>query len=416
MFDHLLAPLRDTLRPHFNLRKTRLEAMAAIMLGLVNCRTVNLTHLAAHLPGKALYKSKYRRLRHFFNALFAKGMHFPCVIIETVIESTTNDRIREISTMDHKKYQSWVSEIDELSPPQKEQTQNLLSGVTDENASLMVIEARLNETRQCPHCKASGAVSKGMNRGLRRYLCKDCNKTFNAATGTALQGLHNKDKCLTFGNCLTEGMTVRKAAEHCDFAVSTSFRWRHRFLGTQNNNSLKLTGIVEVDETYVLESRKGERNLDRKPRKRGGKASKRGLSDEQVPILVAVDRSGTTTCSVLPSVTADNVKNVLEPRIDKDIILVTDGNNIYPLCAKSLGIKHEALNISAGERLRGAFNIQRVNNRHSRFKRFLYPFHGVSSKYLGNYVRWFERNVLLKLSARSYLVITIMGPCMRFAN
>ena len=70
------------------------------------------------------------------NALFAKGMHFPCVIIETVIKSTTNDRIREISTMDHKKYQSWVSEIDELSPPQKEQTQNLLSGVTDENASL----------------------------------------------------------------------------------------------------------------------------------------------------------------------------------------------------------------------------------------------------------------------------------------
>ena len=65
MFDHLLAPLRDTLRPHFNLRKTRLEAMAAIMLGLVNCRTVNLTHLAAHLPGKALYKSKYRRLQHF---------------------------------------------------------------------------------------------------------------------------------------------------------------------------------------------------------------------------------------------------------------------------------------------------------------------------------------------------------------
>ena len=28
MFDHLLAPLRDTLRPHFKLRKTRLEAMA----------------------------------------------------------------------------------------------------------------------------------------------------------------------------------------------------------------------------------------------------------------------------------------------------------------------------------------------------------------------------------------------------
>ena len=55
----------------------------------------------------------------------------------------TNGRIREISTMDHKRYQSWVSGIDELSPTQKEQTQDLLSGVTGENASLMAIEAQL---------------------------------------------------------------------------------------------------------------------------------------------------------------------------------------------------------------------------------------------------------------------------------
>ena len=130
----------------------------------------------------------------------------------------------------------------------------------------------------------------------------------------------------------------------------------------------KLKGIVEADETYVLESRKEDRNLDRKARRKGGKASKRGLSDEQVPILVAVDRSGTTTCSVLPSVTADNVQSVLE---DDDILPVTDGNNVYPPCAKSLGIKHEALNQSAGERVRGAIHIQTVNNRHSRFKDFL---------------------------------------------
>ena len=181
-----------------------------------------------------------------------------------------------------------------------------------------------------------------MARGLRRYQCKACKKTFNAATGTALQGLHKKGRWLTFGDCLTDGLTVRGAAERCNFVVSTSFRWRHRFLGTQDQNLPKLKGIVEIDETYVLESRKGDRNLDRKARRRGGKASKQCLSDEQVPILVAVDRSGTTTCSVLPSVTADNVQSVLEPRIDDDILLVTDGNNVYPPCAKSLGIKHEA--------------------------------------------------------------------------
>ena len=103
----------------------------------------------------------------------------------------------------------------------------------------------------------------------------------------------------------------------------------------------------------------GDRNLDRKARRRGGKASKRGLSDEQVPILVAADRSGTTACSVLPSVTAASVQSALEPRIDDDILLVTDGNNVYPPCAKALGIKHEALNQSAGERVRDAIQYKR---------------------------------------------------------
>ena len=74
------------------------------------------------------------------------------------------------------------------------------------------------------------------------------------------------------------------------------------------------------------------------------------------------------TSNVAPqSVTADNVQSILEPRIDDDIILVTDGNNIYPRCAKSLGTEHEALNQSAGERVRGVFNIHKVNNRHSLF-------------------------------------------------
>ena len=140
------------------------------------------------------------------------------------------------------------------------------------------------------------------------------------------------------------------------------------------------------------------------------------LSNEQVPILVAVDRSGTTTCSVLPSVTADNVKCVLEPRIDDDILLVTDANNVYPPCAKSLGIKREALNQTIRERVRGALHIQTVNNRHSRFNGFLRRYRGVSSKYPGNYLRWFERHDLLKSSPRSYLATASGGQCIRFAN
>jgi hypothetical protein len=42
-----------------------------------------------------------------------------------------------------------------------------------------------------------------------------------------------------------------------------------------------LTGIVEGDETFILESFKGKRSdMPRKSRKRGGKSAKRGLSAE----------------------------------------------------------------------------------------------------------------------------------------
>ena len=231
-----------------------------------------------------------------------------------------------------------------------------------------------------------------------------------------MQGLHKKDKWLTFAGCLCDGLTVRASAKRCNFAASTAFRWRHRFLGTKDQEPPKLKGIVEADETYVLESRKGDRKLERKARRRGGKASKRGLSDEQVPILVAVDRNGTTACSVLPSVTADSIRCVLESRIDDDILLVTDGNNVYPPCAKSLGVRHEALNQSAGERVRGAAHIQTANSRHSGLKDFLRRYRGVSSKYLENYLRWFERCDLLNSSARSCLATAIGASCIQFKN
>lgn len=65
MFERLLAPLLETLRPHFGLSKTRLETLAVMLVGLANCRTVNLSHLASQFPGDAKHGSNYRRLQQF---------------------------------------------------------------------------------------------------------------------------------------------------------------------------------------------------------------------------------------------------------------------------------------------------------------------------------------------------------------
>ena len=166
-------------------------------------------------------------------------------------------------------------------------------------------------------------------QGLRQDLQR--------ADGTPLSGLHHKERWLSFGASLAKGETVKASAARCDVAVSTAFRWRHRFLAAARSDSEVLKGIVEADETYVLESRKGARGLGRKARRRGGKAKKRGLSREQVPVLMAADRSGTTVSAVLSRVDAAALAAALDPVVAKDALLVSDGGASYPPCAAALG-------------------------------------------------------------------------------
>ncbi len=196
--------------------------------------------------------------------------------------------------MDRARFRDWVSSMDELTATQRREAAAVLSDPPEGEASLAAIELGVGEERRCPHCGTGGAVSRGKSRGLRRYRCKSCGRTFGALTGTALSGLHRKERWLSFAASLAEGETIRGAAARCGIAPSTAFRWRHRFLAAVRQSPDRLAGIVEADETFVLESRKGERNLNRRPRRRGGKARKRGLSREQVPILVAADRGGAT--------------------------------------------------------------------------------------------------------------------------
>ena len=216
---------------------------------------------------------------------------------------------------------------------------------------------------------------------------------------------------------LAEGETIKASAARCGIAPSTAHRWRHRFLAAVRQAPDRLAGIVEADETFVLASRKGERKLERKPRRRGGKARKRGLSRERVPILVAADRAGETLSHSLPALNADSVKDVLEPVLAPDALLVSDANRCYPPVAAALDIPHESINASAGERVRGALHIQTVNSRHSQIKGFLRGFRCIATKYLDSYLRWFH---LIELgnrpSPRACLAAAMARPCLRFAN
>jgi len=260
-------------------------------------------------------------------------------------------------------------------------------------ASIASIEATFAAAPECPHCASTSVRRWGSANRLRRYRCKQCSVTFNALTGTPLAQLHKRELWAAHAQTLVEGISLRKVATRIGVDLTTAFRWRHRFLKAPKGLKAKrLEGTVEADETFFLYSEKGARKLRRPARKRGGVAKKRGVSGEQVPVLIARDRNAATTDEILKERSTRAIEAVLKPVVAKSAILVSDGARAYQAFAFYAGLPHIALNLSAGERTRGIYHIQNVNNYCSRLKGWMQRFNGVATKYLDSYLGWHRIN------------------------
>ena len=260
--------------------------------------------------------------------------------------------------------------------------------------SVAVMAERRVESTGCPHCGGRKLQRWGRASGLPRYRCGDCRRTFNALTGTPLARLHKKDRWPDQAKALMTGESVAKAAVRCGVAYTTAFRWRHRFLSAPSlDKPTSLTGIVEADETFILESFKGKRSdLPRPARKRGGKAAKAGLSAEQIPVLVARDRNGATTDAVLPKLNRASVTTALAGVVTPANQLCCDGGKAIVAFARKAEIPCHILPSPGGPRPEAPNlhinNVNNVNGYHGRLKEWLRPFHGVATKYLNNYLGW----------------------------
>src|SRR5690348_3130784 len=177
--------------------------------------------------------------------------------------------------------------VERLSDEQRTTLGRALASASGEPEAVRLIEGAFAAAPRCPHCGAGRPQRWGFASGLRRYRCTACRKTFNALTGTSLARLRKKERWLAYGEALAAGMTLARAAAHCGVHMTTSFRWRHRFLKAPEAAREALAGVVEADETFFRRSYKGSRRwrraeepLERRPHRRGERASKRGLSAE----------------------------------------------------------------------------------------------------------------------------------------
>ena len=209
-------------------------------------------------------------------------------------------------------------------------------------------------------------------QGIQRFKCKSCDKTFNALADSPLYRMRKPQKWIEYTKLMWEGVSLRKAAKALDITLRTSFRWRHILIkAPARANPSKLMGVIEADETFLPESFKGKRKIDRKSRKRGGGRVK------LVPIFIALDRTGAISHKVLERNTKEHLQAQLKLLLSSGSVLCTDGNLSYKGIAKELDIDHKRLiGIKNIRVINGIYHIQTLNNDMKRFKGWLRRFNG----------------------------------------
>ena len=238
----------------------------------------------------------------------------------------------------------------------------------------------------CPHCANRDVILWGKANGLPRYRCRGCGRTFNGLTKTPLARLRKREKWREQAQSMIE--KLRSAAkstikQHLDGGID----FLSLFRPTNPRPCLELwKGMRRL---FWSHSRGNDLILPRKARKRGGKAAKRGLSAEQIPVIVARDRAGATIDAVLPKLDRASITGALGGVVTPANQFCCDGGRAIVAFAKKAGIPHHVLP-APGKPSPDApdLHINNVNAYHGRLKEWMRRFHGVATKNLPNYLGW----------------------------
>ena len=177
------------------------------------------------------------------------------------------------------------------------------------------------------------------------------------------------------------GLASYKSAWHM------AHRIRHAM--TQGVFAKPLTGIVEVDETYV----------GGKPRRGDGLQHKRGRGTRKTPVIALVSRDGDVRTRIVASVSSKTLKSAISENVSREARIVTDELPAYRRAAKGFDGGQMTVNHGAGEYARGDVHTNTAESFFALLKRGVYgSFHHVSKEHLARYCnefafRWGYRDV-----------------------
>lgn len=259
---------------------------------------------------------------------------------------------------------------------------------TDEKAVEYLEAIRWKDGKCCPHCgnknqgrmwKIQANKEKKIRIGL--HQCAECKKQFTVTVGTIFEDTHipiRKWLIAWYMMCSSKkGISSLQLQRQLDIgsyrtALFMTHRIRHALKAPVFED--KLSGTVEVDETYIGGRVKGK-----------GRAYK----GNKTPVVSLVERGGRVRSQVMPKVTGKNLKEVVKENVAKNSIINTDELKGYRGLNKDY--THNTVNHSKKEYVRGEAYTNTAEGYFSLLKRGVNgTFHHVSRKHLHLYLAEFD--------------------------
>ncbi|AGB33887.1 transposase (ISH4) [Natrinema pellirubrum DSM 15624] len=265
--------------------------------------------------------------------------------------------------------------------------------VSERRAANLLEQVRWRDGVYCPRCRGESVIRYGSYRVFQRYLCKDCDCTFNDQTGTIFEhsSVALRKWFLAVYTYIRFNTSLRQLDVEIDVSYKTIYRRVQRFLRALDAPRLQLEGPIEIDEFYVKAGLKG-RERDGWSRSRGLSTRGRGTyAEDKLPVFVLADR-GSGERHVIPTkaATESRIRLLLADRQQESLTVYTDGFRAYDPLDEDDAFTREYVVHGDGEYVDGDVHVNTCESHASLVRRWLSPHRGVSKDRLTPYIRAFQ--------------------------